>query len=231
MPQTAHLFTARPGAAKIGYLLFLPSAYGRNGHLRWPLILFLHGAGERGNDVERLRGHGITRIVDEQAERFPFVVVSPQCPEHARWINYLEDLGALLDEITRTYAIDEQRIYLTGMSMGGQGAWALALKYPRRFAAVAPICGPRLPGTDLHERMRALADTPVWVFHGAKDQVVPLEHSMAMADALEHVGGTVRLTVYPEAGHDAWTETYNNPALYEWFLQHALALAGDQSES
>jgi predicted peptidase len=227
MPQTAHVFAEGAGAGHMGYLLFLPAAYGRNGHLRWPLILFLHGAGERGHDIERLRGHGITRVVEERADRFPFVVVSPQCPEGSRWVDHLDTLGALLGEITRAYAIDEQRVYLTGMSMGGQGAWAMALRYPERFAAVAPICGPRLSGTDLVERMRVLVGTPVWVFHGAKDEVVPLEHSMAMADALEEVGGTVRLTVYPEAGHDAWTETYNNPALYEWFLQHALALAGD----
>ncbi len=228
MRQTAHAFTAQEGAGAMGYLLFLPAAYGENGHLRWPLILFLHGAGERGSDLERLRGHGLTRILEERADSFPFVVVSPQCPAETRWVDHLDTLSALLDEVVRTHAIDEQRVYLTGMSMGGAGAWALALRYPDRFAAVAPICGPRLRQAEIAERMHVLRDTPVWVFHGAKDEVVPLEHSMAMADALERAGGNVRLTVYPEAGHDAWTETYANPALYEWFLQHALALAGDE---
>jgi hypothetical protein len=106
-------------------------------------------------------------------------------------------------------------MYLTGLSMGGFGTWEYAVNYPDRFAAIAPICGGGNP-----ERAWAIRNLPIWVFHGAKDQAVPIKQSEDMVNALKKVGNDVKFTVYPEAGHDSWTETYNNPALYEWFLKH-----------
>lgn len=201
---------------RLGYLLFLPKGYAENSDQKWPLILFLHGMGERGDNLERLKVHGIPKIVEQQ-EDFPFIAVSPQCPDTSFWSAEpeVEALNALLDKIISEYAVDEDRIYVTGLSMGGFGTWSLAMAYPERFAAIAPICGRGDP-----KKAHVLKDMPVWVFHGAKDEVVPPENSEEMVKALKESGGSVKYTLYPEAGHDSWTETYNNPRLYEWFLEH-----------
>jgi predicted peptidase len=124
-------------------------------------------------------------------------------------------LNALLDEVVAQYKVDKKRIYLTGLSMGGYGTWALAGTSPERFAAIVPICGGGDPAD-----ARRLKDIPTWVFHGAKDSVVPLSRSEEMVKALKEAGSDVKFTIYPEAEHDSWTETYNNPKLYEWLLQH-----------
>jgi len=195
------------------YLLFLPASYG-NEKKDWPLILFLHGAGERGDNLDLVKKHGPPKIVEKQ-EDFPFIVVSPQCPKDQWWNDNLDVLINLLDDIVAKYDVDRQRIYLTGLSMGGYGSWALGSKYPDRFAAVAPICGGGM-------RIMAfgLKDVPVWAFHGAKDKVVPLEESEEMVAAINARGGNAKLTVYPDAGHDSWTETYDNPEFYDWLLEH-----------
>jgi len=197
----------------IKYLLYLPDGYGK-GKKEWPLILFLHGAGERGDDLELVKRHGPPKLV-ERGEKLPFIIVSPQCPEGKWWTYETEVLNSLLDHIITHYRVDIRRIYLTGLSMGGYGTWALATEHPERFAAAAPVCGGGIPYLAYR-----LKDVPVWVFHGARDRVVPVSLSEMMVDALKRNGGTVRFTVYPEAGHDAWTETYDNPELYEWFLEH-----------
>jgi predicted peptidase len=207
---------------RLDYLLHLPPGYhnappGR----RWPLILFLHGAGERGHDLELVKRHGIARIAQER-EDLPFVAVSPQCPADSWWWQELESLSLLLDEIGSSLAVDARRIYLTGMSMGGYGTWHLAAAQPRRFAAIAPICGGGLWYEGFPDRVCVLKHVPVWAFHGAKDHAVPLEESEKMVRTLRACGGQVRLTVYPDAEHDSWTQTYDNPELYRWFLRHAL---------
>ena len=191
------------------YLVALPDGYD-DGDDAWPLLLFLHGAGERGDDLGRVAIHGPTRRVVE-GERFPFVLVAPQAPEGTWWD--ARELGALLDEVERAYRVDPDRVMVTGLSMGGFGAWSLAETFPDRFAAVAPVCGGGTPG-----RICAASDVPVWAFHGALDPVVPVERSLEMVRRLEQCGGNVRLTLYPDAGHDSWTETYANPALYDWLL-------------
>ena len=195
------------------YLLFLPEGYGQE-EKDWPLMLFLHGAGERGSDLQKVKVHGPPKIVEKQQD-FPFIVVSPQCPEGDWWDEKLDVLTNLLDDIVARYEIDTDRIYLTGLSMGGYGTWALASKYPDRFAAIAPICG----GGKRFMAYR-LKDTPVWAFHGAKDRVVPLEESEEMVEAINDRGGNAKLTVYPDAGHDSWTKSYDNQELYDWLLEH-----------
>lgn len=195
------------------YLLFLPEGYGEKKR-RWPMILFLHGAGERGNDLRKVKKHGPPKIVEKKKD-FPFIVVSPQCPQDDWWPEKVEVLINLLDDIAARYKVDTERIYLTGLSMGGYGTWALASAYPDRFAAIAPICG---GGKRI--MARRLKDVPVWAFHGAKDKVVPLKESEEMVNAIKARRGNARLTVYPDAGHDSWTETYNNKELYDWFLKH-----------
>ncbi|HPD16528.1 MAG TPA: prolyl oligopeptidase family serine peptidase [Planctomycetota bacterium] len=193
------------------YLVHLPPGAAADPSKRWPTILFLHGAGERGDNLKLVEVHGPPKLVKTRPD-FPFIVLSPQCPAGAWWsLPALEDL---LNEAIAKYPVDPDRIYLTGLSMGGFGSWALAIQCPERFAAVAPICG----GGDPLDVER-IKDLPVWVFHGAKDTAVPLELSQAMVEALRKVGGRVRFTVYPEAGHDSWTAAYANDELYAWLLQ------------
>lgn len=192
------------------YLIYLPEEY-QNTDQDWPLLVFLHGMGERGDDIERVKIHGPARLIDE-GQKFPFIVVSPQCPDDRWWD--VDVLHKLILDITSAYNVDRDRIYLTGLSMGGYGTWALAGRYPETFAAIAPICG----GGDV-KKAAALKDIPVWAFHGAKDPVVPLIQSEQMVDAVTEAGGNAQLTVYPEAGHDSWTETYNNPEFYDWLLR------------
>ncbi len=210
--QRAYMFDQ---VVHLGYLLFLPQGYRISPDKKWPLILYLHGMGERGNDLELVKRHGIPQIVERRLD-FQFVTVSPQCPADTFWWELHETLKALLDEIIAKYAIDVDCIYLTGNSMGGYGTWSLAIAYPERFAAIAPICGGGFPGM-----VCVLKNIPVWAFHGAEDEVIKLKESQRMVNALQACGGNVRLTVYPGVGHDSWTQTYNNPGLYEWFLQHS----------
>ena len=195
------------------YLLYLPQDYGRK-EQKWPLMLFLHGAGERGDNLDLVKKHGPPKLI-EQGKHFPFIIVSPQCPAGVWWPEKIDTLVALLDEIAAKYAVDTDRVYLTGLSMGGFGTWSLACRHPERFAAIAPICGGGM--WFLADRLKAV---PVWAFHGAKDRVVPLDLSESMVEAVKRMGGDARLTVYPEAQHDSWTVTYNNPELYDWFLAH-----------
>jgi predicted peptidase len=194
---------------QMGYLLYLPEDYAQKES--WPLLIFLHGVGERGTDLEVVKKHGPPKLI-EAGKQFPFVVVSPQCPT-TQWWQPVE-LIALIDEIAEKYKIDEDRVYLTGLSMGGFGTWATAAYAPHRFAAIVPICG----GGEAYWT-KDFSHVPTWAFHGAKDSAVPLRRSEEMVEGLKKNGGNARLTVYPEAGHDSWTETYDNPELYEWLLQ------------
>ena len=197
------------------YLLYLPENYDRKEE--WPLMLFLHGAGERGDDLNLVKVHGPPKIVEKKKD-FPFIVVSPQCPEEQWWTDNLDTLINLLDDIIAKYNVDKDRIYLTGLSMGGFGTWALASRYPDRFAAAAPICGGAL-----QTNAYTLTEIPIWIFHGAKDSVVPVQRSQDMYDLIKSRGGNIKLTIYSEANHDSWTQTYDNQELYDWFLEHRLS--------
>lgn len=207
--------------ASLRYLLFLPQGYqppSQTNH-RWPLLLFLHGAGERGNDLAQVTRHGPPKQVLSQPD-FPFVVVSPQCPAGERWD--IPTLDALLSQLLQTLAVDPRRVVLTGLSMGGYGSWAWASAHPERFAAIVPICGggdPLSVWLSPPERRQALEKLPVWAFHGGRDTVVLPAESERMLDAYRRIGNQPRYTVYPEAGHDSWTEAYNDPALIAWLLQ------------
>jgi predicted peptidase len=203
------------------YLLFLPQGYNAKATNRWPLMLFLHGAGERGSDLKKVAVHGPPKIVKSKPN-FPFILVSPQCPDGETWSD--EVLLSLLDDVIKRHKVDTNRVYLTGLSMGGYGSWSLGIKYPERFAAIAPVCG---GGETIRvllasrQKSAALKSLGIWAFHGAKDPVVMLEESERMVAALKRIGAKdVELTVYPEAQHDSWTETYSNEKLYEWFLKH-----------
>ncbi|HPY30327.1 MAG TPA: prolyl oligopeptidase family serine peptidase [Verrucomicrobiota bacterium] len=213
-----------PRQTEMRYLVYLPPDYHPAGGTTWPLMLFLHGAGERGTNLSRVAIHGPPSLV-KQGTNFPFLIVAPQCPEGQRWEN--DPLVRLLDHVTRQYAVDPSRIYLTGLSMGGYGTWKLGLTYPEKFAALVPICG----GGEFidallvsRDKPAAFKSLPVWAFHGAKDPVVPLDESKRMVNLLRKLGvAEVKFTVYPKANHNSWAETYLNPELYTWLLKHRRA--------
>jgi predicted peptidase len=193
----------------LNYLLYIPKDY--HNPDKYPLVLFLHGSGERGNNLEKVKTHGPPRLVEEGKE-FPFILVSPQCQRNERWD--IEQLSILLDEIENQLSIDKDRIYVTGLSMGGYGTWKMAQSFPDRFAAIIPICG----GGDFSNAC-IIKHIPVWAFHGSEDKVVSVQESERMVDALKACNGLVWFTIYPDAGHDSWTMTYNNPDIYEWMLK------------
>lgn len=206
---------------RTGYYLFLPEGYYKDKE-EWPLMLFLHGGGERGDSLELIKIHGPPKIVDKKKD-FPFILVSPQCPFFQSWSSefMVSYLSSLLDEIVTNYRVDEDRVYITGLSMGGYGTWRLAIEYPFRFAAILPICGGGNP-----EKVCKIKHLPVWTFHNVEDDRVPIQRSEEMVNALEKCGGNVKFTVYekpfiPGHLHDSWTETYNNPEVYEWLLKHS----------
>jgi len=200
--------------ATVHYLIALPENY--NEQEKCPLMIFLHGRGEWGNDLSRVKIHGPPKNVKEK-NATPFIIVSPQSPKGEWW--KVEKLSKLLDHILATTKADPERVYLTGLSMGGFGTWAWAAREPRRFAAAIPICGGGNPND-----AEKLVELPIWAFHGAKDNVVAISRSQAMVDAIQEAGGTkAKLTVYGEAGHNSWTKTYDNPEIYKWLLSHRRA--------
>jgi predicted peptidase len=204
--------------SSLNYLLYTPPQYQAiNAH---PLILFLHGAGERGSDLDLLKLQPLPQKLETQD--LPFVVVSPQCPLGSAWLMHMDDLEDLLDEVIPAYKIDPDHVYLTGISMGGFGTWQLAVRDPNRFAAIAPICG-GWPWLEMDDRLCALKDMPIWAFHGELDPVVPVDYTLRAVDAVRDCGGEPLMTIYPDLEHDSWTRTYANPDLYAWFLSQSLA--------
>jgi predicted peptidase len=196
----------------------LPGGY-EHGAERYPLLLFLHGSAERGNDLALVRRHGPPKLVLGAFRPLyldPFIVVSPQCPVGEGWSE--EALAAVLNEACAAWRVDETRIYLTGLSLGGFGAWRLALAQPERFAAVAPICGRSALG-----EVARLEKVPIWIFHSAADRAVPVAESDQMFEALARCNADVTYTRYRSLSHvETWEAVYDQPMLYEWFLQHVL---------
>lgn len=205
-----HSFT-KTITKEVGYkfLLFNPKEYGKE-EKKWPLLIFLHGSGERGSEIDLVKIHGPLKF--EGRDTLPCVVAAPLAPLETRWS--VDGLDAMLDEILEKFPIDPDRVYVTGLSMGGEGTWNFAYEHADRIAAIAPVCGRTDPS-----RAHRLKNVPVWAFHGAKDPIVPAYWSEEMIKNLKAAGGDATLTVYPETGHDAWTETYNNAELYAWLLK------------
>ncbi|HEX4213478.1 MAG TPA: dienelactone hydrolase family protein [Candidatus Dormibacteraeota bacterium] len=211
MTQEQARLTGDDGRVLLDYLVATPPD---DVDRPWPLLLFLHGAGERGRDLRLVAKHGPPAEAASGWTR-PFLLISPQCPAGERWTDHLEDLSRLIDEMERVHPVDPERIYLTGLSMGGAGTWAFAAGQPGRFAAAVPVCGrgDRTRGADY-------GDLPVWAFHGADDTTVPTQCSRQVAEAIEAAGGDVRLTIYEGVGHDSWTRAYATPELWAWLLEH-----------
>ena len=194
------------------FLLYLPADFDPQARKKYPLLIFMHGSGESGHDLGRLKGQGPPMIVETRKD-FPFIVVSPQAPEHYAGFDPAM-LNAMLDELIERLPIDVDRVYLTGLSMGGEWSYGWASMNPERFAAIAPISGAWDTDTAC-----ALKNVPVWAFHGANDDIVPTADDQAMTEAINKCGGNARITIYPDVGHGAWIPAYADPRLYEWLLE------------
>lgn len=219
------------------YQVFVPENW--SAKQAWPVVLFLHGAGERGDDGLSQTEVGIATAIRLDRSRFPAIVVMPQCRKGVWWTDSPLEAVAMraLEEATKEFHGDTRRTYLTGLSMGGYGTWALAGKYPGRFAAIAPICG----GVLKPEKARAQSaddsapykeaaakigsKTPVWIFHGDADEAVPVSESRRMNEVMRALGGDVHYTEYPGVGHNAWDKAYGDPELMKWMLSKSLAPA------
>jgi len=210
-------------------LLFLPANYGKDPQQQWPLILSLHGSGTRGNNIDLLKYEALPQVLEFTPD-FPFIVLSPQLTDANNedfWTreNVTESVFILLDEIQSTYAVNPKRIYLTGVSIGGNGTWAYGLQNPGRFAALVPVMGflGDTSGFFIPDNICELKDVPIWAFHGAQDPIVPLDAEEGIVNALKACGGDVQFTIYPDGDHDISGRVYNNnPELYEWLLAQSL---------
>ena len=214
------------------FQVYLPEEWRRDDHKQWPVILFLHGRGERGSEGMWQTQIGLPLAVRDHPERWPFVIVMPQCPQTNYWTD-AETLAmamAALDQETAEFHCDPERTYLTGLSLGGYGAWELGRRYPKRWAAVA-IAASGVFWTYAPERWqdmatlpavyaRALVHTPVWMFHGSEDNVIAPRQSELMFEAFKVAGGRARLWIYQGMRHDCWSRAFNEPDLPRWLLMH-----------
>jgi predicted peptidase len=199
------------------YVLFVPHDY--KGDKPYPLILFLHGAGEAQGGTKQPVEVGIGPVIKKHEKTFPCITIFPQSQKRT-WRAGSPDANralAILDEVQKEYKVDAKRVYLTGLSMGGFGTWSLAAKYPERWAAIAPICGGGDP-----KAADAIKDVPCWCFHGGADPVVKPDFSRAMMKALWAAGAHPNYSEYPGVGHNSWEKAYATADLYEWFLKHKL---------
>jgi predicted peptidase len=227
------MFSARAGEAKLGflnrvhkdadgneskYVVFVPHDY--KGDKAYPTILFLHGAGETGKDGQKQVAVGLGKAIKKREKTFPFIVVFPQSQKRT-WKAGSDDANralAILEEVKKQHKVDDKRIYLTGLSMGGAGTWSLAAAQPDRWAAIAPICGFGSP-----KQADKIKHISCWCFHGDQDQAVKVERSREMIEALKKAGAAeVRYEEYAGVGHNSWDRAYGTAELYDWLLKHRL---------
>lgn len=195
------------------YAEYLPKNFDRK--QKYPLVMFLHGAGERGDDIDVAMRHGFMKHVRDEGREYPFIFVAPQCPAGKYWGCYTESLLAFLDHICETLPVDLSRVYLTGLSMGGTGTFMLAMAAPERFAAIAPVCG-----SGIYWFGEALSDVPVLMYHGDLDETVPIEESVEMLRAIHKRGGNAELRICYGVKHNAWERAYSGDELVNWLLSH-----------
>lgn len=229
--------TFSKNGAILPYRILYPQNFKKN--QKYPLLIVLHGAGERGNENQLQLTHGASLFVqDDVRKKFPAIVIFPQCPTDSYWSNvtietegekrnfmFHEDgaptkamlsLISLIDDLSKQSYVDQHRIYIGGLSMGGMGTFELLARTPKLFAAAFVICGGGHPDT-----VKAYAKrVPVWIFHGAKDDVIPLSSSEIMVNALKDAGAKPKFTIYPDAEHDSWTQAFAEPELLPWLFSH-----------
>ena len=197
--------------APLKYILTAPTDF--DGSESLPMIVFLHGAGERGNDLEKIKAHGIPKLFskDENYEGIRAITISPQCPEERTWYDFKRDVFSLIDEVADKYIVDKSKISLCGISMGGFGTWEIALQVPEKLFKIAPICG-----GGMSWRAWYLRNTPIRVYHGGLDNIVPLCMSEVMVNAIREQGGNVEFTIYEDLYHDCWTRAFEQTDLIAW---------------
>ncbi len=194
------------------YLVVKPDGYDES--KTYPLLIFLHGRGEQGDDLAKVTTHGPYEMVKKLG--LEVIIVAPQSPLDERWD--IDMLSAFVDAVLEKYPIDRQRVYLTGLSMGGEGAWRLAIRRPNTFAALVPICGVSQPS-----QAAKISHLPTWAFHGAKDSVIRVRETKKMIAAMQAAGGEPRMTIYDGVGHNSWKPAYDDPELYKWLMSQSLA--------
>jgi predicted peptidase len=235
--------TIRSGSNNYRYQVYLPRQH--SSKKKWPVVLFLHGSGERGKDGLLQTAIGLPDAIRRHMERFPMVVVMPQCPANSHWTERqaAKQAIAALDRAVAEFNGDPERIYLTGLSMGGAGTWYLASRYPHKFAAVVPVCAWVLPPAgvdtifedlppDAQEIVKSedpylalakkLHKLPIWIFHGEADKVVLPQESRRMAEALKTLNSTAKYTEYEKIGHSCWEQAYEEEELIDWMLEQRL---------
>ena len=205
-------YTAKCEHSPLSYLYLIADNYERKATKKWPLLIYLHGRGGLGDNIELMRKDTRIALILKHIQD-KCIIIAPQCPTRAGYW-HVDDLDNMLSEIIKKFAVDTKRIYLTGESMGGYGAWFWAIERPERFAAVVPLCGGGDPA-----RAYLIKKIPIWAFHGAIDLSVPVVETRNMVDALRACGGNVKYTEYPDKSHFIWEETYGNPELWEWVLK------------
>lgn len=211
MMVTEHSFTFHEDT--LPYMITTPTGYRKEERL--PLVVFLHGAGERGNDLSLVRKLGAAKVMsaDPDYRGTRAVTLSPQCPDRDIWSNHTFTLHALILAIMEEYQIDPDRVSITGLSMGGFGTWEMICRYPGLFSAAGPVCGGGMSWRgDLPKRV------PIRAFHGDLDRTVPLEYSLMMVRAVNAAGGHAELTVYPGVQHDSWVQAYEESDLIPWLV-------------
>ena len=201
---------------QLKYLIYLPNDYLTK---KYPLVLFLHGAGERGTNLKDIEIHGLPKLV-RNGKKFPFIIIAPQCPLNLWWSDPLpvDLLSKLVNDIVMKYGNHKNNVFCTGLSMGGYGTLALSIKNPKLFSAIIPICG----GMDIKNffDILNLKDLPIWLFHGDKDEVIPLENSQSIYKVLKPVNKNIKLTIYQGVDHNSWDRAYDDNELYKWMLSH-----------
>lgn len=201
-----------PTGATMNYLMYEPAA----GEDNLPLVVFLHGGGEGGDDIELVKKHGFPKLIAEGAS-FPFYVFAPQNPyKRGLWDDRVVD--QMVDEVIAKYPVDPKRVYLVGLSRGGYGVWRMAINHPDKYAAMISICAASIPNLYAGR----LTNLPVWFFHGEKDRVVPVSVTTTAYGLMQGRNARVKMTLYPELGHDCWTKTFENEAIYDWLLSFSL---------
>lgn len=193
---------------KMNYLLHVPAQKSE----KLPIIVFLHGAGERGDDFDKIAVHGVPKYV-ERGMDVPAIVIAPQCPQDLIWNRLTAEVKELIDFAIAEYGADPDRVSITGISMGGYGTWEMGMSYPGFFAALAPVCG-----GGISWNVGMIGKTPVWAFHGDADNVVPYNNSVEMCDTLKAKGGNVRLTLFHGVDHNSWEPAYETTKLIDWLV-------------
>jgi predicted esterase len=201
-----------------GYMLYLPEGYEANSTQTWPLIFFLHGSGDRGNNLLLLAKASPFMYIREKGP-LPAIIVAPLLTDDKTYALFPEAyMDGVLAEIQADYKVDPKRIYVTGLSLGGEAAYRFALHRPHTFAAVAPLCA-FLQDSEV-AKMNSIKDIPVWTIHGADDTVIPLAWAEKPVNALKDAGGNVKFTILPGHDHDVWSDTYSDPAFFDWLLKN-----------